>query len=64
MTERIFSTDSYATEMSATVIGSDADDGRLLLDRTVFYPGGGGQPIDHGSLWIADDETARRSRDG
>lgn len=56
MTDRIFSTDSYATEMNATIVGTDAGDGRVLLDRTVFYPGGGGQPIDHGSLWIGDDE--------
>jgi misacylated tRNA(Ala) deacylase len=27
----------------------------VLLDRTVFYPGGGGQPHDLGALWIGDD---------
>jgi misacylated tRNA(Ala) deacylase len=56
MTEKIYSTDAYAREMDATVLGADEDDGRLLLDRTVFYPGGGGQPPDQGSLWIGDDE--------
>lgn len=55
MTERIYSTDSYAREMSAAVLEVDADDGRVLLDRTVFYPGGGGQPCDVGELWIGDD---------
>ncbi len=55
MTERIYSTDAYAKHMSATVVGSDTDDGRLLLDSTVFYPGGGGQPHDVGGLWIGDD---------
>jgi len=55
MTDRIYSTDAYAREMEATVVGIDADDGRILLDRTVFYPGGGGQPPDAGSLWIGDD---------
>jgi misacylated tRNA(Ala) deacylase len=55
MTDRIYSTDAYAREMVATVVGTDRDDGRILLDRTVFYPGGGGQPHDVGSLWIGDD---------
>lgn len=57
MTERIYSTDSYATGMKATVLAVDDDDGRVLLDRTVFYPGGGGQPIDEGSLWVGEDEA-------
>jgi len=58
MTDRIYSTDSYATTMDATVVRRDTDDGRVLLDRTVFYPGGGGQPHDHGSLAIGDDQLA------
>lgn len=55
MTDRIYSTDAYARTMTATVVGSNREDGRLLLDRTVFYPGGGGQPPDTGALWIGDD---------
>lgn len=55
MTEQIYSTDAYARKMAAKVVGIDRDDGRLLLDRTVFYPGGGGQPCDIGELWIGDD---------
>lgn len=55
MTERIYSTDSYAAEMTASVVGVDHDDRRLLLDRTVFYPGGGGQPYDVGELWVGED---------
>ena len=55
MTEQIYSVDSYAPEMTARVVGADADDGRVLLDRTVFYPGGGGQPYDIGELTIGDD---------
>ncbi len=42
--------------MAAEVVRTDVDDNRVLLDRTVFYPGGGGQPHDLGSLWIGDDE--------
>lgn len=41
--------------MDAVVLEVDSDDGRILLDRTVFYPGGGGQPCDSGELWIGDD---------
>ncbi len=55
MTERIYSTDQYAQEVDARVVDVDPDDGRVLLDRTVFYPGGGGQPPDVGALWIGDD---------
>ncbi|MGI9528747.1 MAG: alanyl-tRNA editing protein [Acidimicrobiia bacterium] len=56
MTDRIYSTDSYATSMEATVVRTDVDDNRVLLDRTVFYPGGGGQPHDFGTLAIGDDQ--------
>ncbi len=55
MTDTIYSTDAYAKTMDAVVVATDNDDGRVLLDRTVFYPGGGGQPNDVGALWIADD---------
>ena len=55
MTERIFSTDAYARETDATVLEVDSLDQRVLLDRTVFYPGGGGQPHDTGALWVGDD---------
>lgn len=55
MTDQIYSTDSYARTMDAVVIDTDRDDNRVLLDRTVFYPGGGGQPHDVGELGIGDD---------
>ena len=65
MTERIYSTDSYAAEMTAGVLAADADYRRVLLDRTVFYPGGGGQPIDQGALWVGDErlEVVRITQD-
>ncbi len=56
MTERIYSTDSYARAMTATVVRTDVDDNRVLLDRTVFYPGGGGQPPDAGIFAVGDDQ--------
>ncbi|MCZ7533079.1 MAG: alanyl-tRNA editing protein [Acidimicrobiia bacterium] len=58
MTKRIYSTDSYARAMTATVVRTDVDDNRVLLDQTVFYPGGGGQPPDAGILTIGDDQLA------
>jgi misacylated tRNA(Ala) deacylase len=66
MTDRIYSTDAYAREMDAVVLDTDRDDGRLLLDRTVFYPGGGGQPHDVGQLVFGDDHlpVTRVAQDG
>lgn len=58
MTERIYSTRAYERHMAATVVDIDRDDRRVLLDRTVFYPGGGGQPCDTGILAIGDDRIA------
>lgn len=55
MTEKIYSTEAYAKEMDALVVANDREDNRVLLDRTVFYPGGGGQPHDTGEIWIGDD---------
>ncbi|MEA3509915.1 MAG: alanyl-tRNA editing protein [Actinomycetota bacterium] len=65
MTERIYSTQAYERSMTATVVGIDREDGRVLLDRSVFYPGGGGQPVDEGDLVIGDDrlEVVRVTQD-
>ncbi len=66
MTDRLYSTDQYARTADATVVDIDPDDGRVLLDRTVFYPGGGGQPHDLGELVLGDDRLAvtRVAQDG
>jgi misacylated tRNA(Ala) deacylase len=54
--EQLCYTDAYARSVEATVRHVDAGDGTLVvLDRTVFYPGGGGQPSDRGSLLRAAD---------
>ncbi len=52
MTEAIFQRDAYAAECEATVVA--VDDGKVVLDRTVFYPAGGGQPGDRGELELDD----------
>ena len=47
----VYLRDSYVKEFTATVTGHDADKHGVLLDRTAFYPGGGGQLPDQGTLW-------------
>ena len=53
VTEELFREDAYLKECTATVVGVNALGG-ILLDRTVFYPTGGGQPGDSGVLRLAD----------
>ncbi len=50
MTLLLFQTDSYLREFDATVAAADAETRTLTLDRTAFYPGGGGQPHDMGTI--------------
>lgn len=50
--ELVFRDDAYATECQATVVSAGPEG--IVLDRTVFYPTGGGQPGDSGAL-VAED---------
>ena len=50
MSENICYADAYARTVEAVVIDRDPESHAVLLDRTVFYPGGGGQPPDVGAL--------------
>ena len=52
MSDNICYRDAYMRAVPAQVLETDA--GAVRLDRTVFYPGGGGQPADHGWLVPAD----------
>ena len=65
MTELIYQTDAYVQQFEATVIGHYVDDERgeqgVVLDRTAFYPGGGGQPCDFGWLKSATSSGSGRA---
>jgi len=54
MTDLLYQTDSYLREFDAVVTETVGDG--VVLDRTAFYPGGGGQPCDFGRLLAVDDE--------
>jgi len=53
--EQVFRDDVYARDCEATV--TSVDDRGIQLDRTVFYPTGGGQPGDCGTLTTSDGTT-------
>ena len=53
--EELFRQDSYLRNCEAVVTASGAEG--IALDRTVFYPTGGGQPGDIGRLLCADGSS-------
>lgn len=53
MTELLYQTDSYLSHFSAMIQAVDIENHALILDRTAFYPAGGGQPGDLGKLSVA-----------
>ena len=55
MTDELFREDAALRECSATVLA--LAEGGVILDRTVFYPQGGGQAGDAGVLRLADGRT-------
>jgi misacylated tRNA(Ala) deacylase len=56
MTELLYQTDSYLREFEAVALASEGD--AVLLDRLAFFPGGGGQMADKGTLvWDQESRT-------
>lgn len=68
MTEALYYQDSYLKEFSAKVIKTSEEDNAIILDRTAFFPGGGGQVPDSGTLHWQDQSfrisKAKLSPDG
>jgi len=67
VTKEIFRDDAYAQSCTANVL--EADERGVILDRTVFYSEGGGQPGDTGTITTADGSSVRvvgtyKDRDG
>ncbi|MGC8676324.1 MAG: alanyl-tRNA editing protein [Candidatus Micrarchaeia archaeon] len=54
MTEKVYLRDSYAKDLDAKIERAQANE--LVLDKTIFYPGGGGQPCDTGTISIGSKE--------
>lgn len=57
MTERLYEQDAYLKETEARVV--EVSEAGVVLDRTVFYARGGGQPGDSGVLLRPSGETVR-----
>ncbi len=54
-TDLLYLRDAYLAAFDATVVGLDEEQSAVALDRTAFYPTGGGQPHDEGVLrWDGD----------
>ena len=52
MTEKLYYSDSYITEFCATIVGIESVNNKtaIILDKTAFFPEGGGQPADTGYI--------------
>jgi misacylated tRNA(Ala) deacylase len=57
-TDELYTTDAYLRAFEAPVLDVDTAAGRVALGRSAFYPGGGGQPHDLGSLRWDGGEAA------
>ena len=57
-TQKYYEADAFRTKADSSILAVEPDPrtggGRIALDGTVFYPEGGGQPADRGTLTLAD----------
>jgi len=58
MTKLLYQTDSYLQEFDSVVSAVDVENHGVILERTAFYPGGGGQPSDSG--WLESEGSKYR----
>ncbi len=56
MTELLYQINSYLKEFESMVIEINQEENAIILDKTAFYPGGGGQPNDFGEIQF-DNKT-------
>lgn len=56
MAEKLYHEDAYLREFDAVIAA--VSEGWVALDRTAFYPGGGGQPSDQGQILRARESFA------
>lgn len=54
----LFAVDAYLRDFDSPVAEVDREQGRIALARTAFYPGGGGQPHDVGTVTWSDGTAA------
>ena len=52
MTDLLYQSDSYIQKFDAIIENMDEESHGLILNQTAFFPGGGGQPADFGTLQI------------
>jgi misacylated tRNA(Ala) deacylase len=64
MTELLYLRDAEVRAFDATVTAIDPEGNRVALDRTAFYPTGGGQPHDTGTLSDAAVTNVRKGPPG
>lgn len=62
MTQLLAQTDAYMKEFDATVVAVNAEEKTVALDKTAFFPGGGGQLHDLG--WLNDTPVKKVKRQG
>src|SRR5437879_11976714 len=66
MTTKLYWLDSHLTQFSAQVVDCLVQDGHrvVVLDQSAFYPGGGGQPHDTGTINAARVLAVSMTQDG